>query len=174
MPFASSTAVSVGTATPVRRRGLRWRVVSGLVLAAVTLGCAWIGGGAFNVFLLRQFLMQLPRDLDEAATIDGAGPFRILWSILLPLCRPALTTLTIFSAIEHWNDFLGPLVYLNSPEKFTVALGLNAFQAVSDMKYPQEYLLMAASVMTIVPAIVVFFSSQRYFMEGIVLSGVKN
>jgi len=135
---------------------------------------AWFGGGAFAIFLMRQFMRTLPRQLDEAALIDGAGFARIYWSILLPLCRPALTTLTIFSAIEHWNDFLGPLVYLNSPEKFTVALGLNAFQAVSDMKYPQEYLLMAASVMTIVPAIVVFFSSQRYFMEGIVLSGVKN
>jgi multiple sugar transport system permease protein len=135
---------------------------------------AWFGGSAFFIFLMRQFIRTLPRQLDEAAVIDGAGFVRIYWSILMPLCRPALTTLTIFSAIEHWNDFLGPLVYLNSPDKFTVALGLNAFQAVSDMKYPQEYLLMAASVMTIIPAIVVFFCSQRYFMEGIVLSGVKN
>jgi len=135
---------------------------------------AWFGGGAFSIFLMRQFFRTLPRQLDEAAFIDGAGYARIYWSILMPLCRPALTTLTVFSAIEHWNDFLAPLVYLNSPEKFTVALGLNAFQAVTDMKYPQEYLLMAASVMAILPAIVVFFCSQRYFMEGIVLSGVKN
>jgi multiple sugar transport system permease protein len=134
---------------------------------------AWFGGGAFAIFLMRQFFRTLPRQLDEAALIDGAGYFRIYWSILTPLCRPALATLTVFSAIEHWNDFLAPLVYLNSPDKFTVALGLNAFQAVSDMKYPQEYLLMAASVMTIVPAVVVFFCSQRYFMQGIVLSGVS-
>jgi len=134
---------------------------------------AWFGGGAFSIFLMRQFIRTLPRQLDEAAFIDGAGYARIYWSVLMPLCRPALATLTVFSALEHWNDFLGPLVYLNSPDKFTVALGLNAFQAVTDMKYPQEYLLMAASVMTIVPAIVVFFCSQRYFMQGIVLSGVS-
>jgi multiple sugar transport system permease protein len=135
---------------------------------------AWFGGGAFAIFLMRQFIKTLPRELDEAALIDGAGFFRIYGNVLMPLCKPALAALTIFSALDHWNDFLAPLVYLNSPEKFTVALGLNQFQAVSDMKYPQEYLLMAASVMAIVPAIALFFCTQRYFMQGIVLSGVKN
>jgi multiple sugar transport system permease protein len=135
---------------------------------------SWFGGGAFSIFLLRQFIKTLPRELDQAAFIDGASYVRIYWSVLMPLCRPALATLAILSAIEHWNDFLAPLIYLNSPDKFTVAVGLNFFQAVSDMKYPMEYLLMAASVMAIIPAMVLFFLTQRYFMEGIVLSGVKN
>jgi multiple sugar transport system permease protein len=135
---------------------------------------SWFGGGAFSIFLLRQFIKTLPRELDQAAFIDGASYARIYWSVLMPLCRPALATLAILSAIDHWNDFLAPLIYLNSPDKFTVAVGLNFFQAVSDMKYPMEYLLMAASVMAILPAIVLFFLTQRYFMEGIVLSGVKN
>ena len=135
---------------------------------------AWFGGGAFGIFLLRQFMKTLPRELDQAAFIDGANYVWIYANVLMPLCRPALATLAILSAIDHWNDFLAPLIYLNSPDKFTVAVGLNFFQAVSDMKYPMEYLLMAASVMAIIPAMLLFFCTQRYFMEGIVLSGVKN
>jgi multiple sugar transport system permease protein len=135
---------------------------------------AWFGGGAFSIFLLRQFLMTLPRELDEAAHIDGAGTFRIYWNILMPLCKPALATLTVFSIIDNWTDFQGPLIYLNSPLHFTVAVGLNFFQAQTDIKYPMEYLLMAGSVMTIAPMVVLFFLTQRFFMEGIVLSGVKH
>lgn len=135
---------------------------------------AWFGGGAFSIFLLRQFLMTLPRELDEAAHIDGAGSFRIYWNILMPLCKPALATLAVFSIIDNWTDFQAPLIYLNTPQNFTVAVGLNFFQAQTDIKYPMEYLLMAGSVMSIVPMVVLFFLTQRLFMEGIVLSGVKN
>jgi multiple sugar transport system permease protein len=135
---------------------------------------AWFGGGAFSIFLLRQFLMTLPRELDEAAHIDGAGAFRIYWAILMPLCKPALATLTVFSIIDNWTDFQGPLIYLNTPLNFTVAVGLNFFQAQTDIKYPMEFMLMAGSVMTIVPMVVLFFLTQRFFMEGIVLSGVKH
>lgn len=135
---------------------------------------AWFGGGAFFIFLLRQFFMSLPNDLDEAALIDGASYLGIFWSILMPLCKPALATVAIISFIGSWNDFLGPLIYLNSPEKFTVALGLNFFQNVPESAgMPMQHLLMAASVMAILPCLILFFSFQRYFVEGIVLSGIK-
>ena len=135
---------------------------------------SWIGGGAFNVFLLRQFLMQLPRDLDEAATIDGAGPFRILWSILLPLTQPALATVAIFSFLAHWRDFIHPLIYLSSREKFPLSLGLRWFQQLPlEASEPREHLLMAAALLMALPCIVLFFTMQRYFVRGIVMSGIK-
>jgi multiple sugar transport system permease protein len=90
---------------------------------------AWIGGGAFNVFLLRQFFMQIPRDLDDAAVIDGAGYGQILFRVILPLAKPAVATVAIFSFLGHWNDFLLPLIYLHSKEHFTLAIGLNLFRA---------------------------------------------
>ncbi|MCC7372279.1 MAG: carbohydrate ABC transporter permease [Chloroflexi bacterium] len=135
---------------------------------------SWIGGGAFNVFLLRQFLMQLPRDLDEAAKIDGAGPFRILWSILLPLTQPAIATVAIFSFLNHWRDFIHPLIYLNSREKFPLSLGLRWFQQLPlEASEPREHLLMAAALLMALPCILLFFTMQRYFVRGIVMSGIK-
>ena len=135
---------------------------------------AWFGGGAFTIFLLRQFLMTLPRELDEAAMIDGAGPFRVYWAILMPLCRAALATVAIISIIGRWNEFLEPLVYLTSSETFTLAVGLQYFKSVPERAgTPMEHLLMAASVMTIVPCLVLFFCAQRYFVRGIALSGIK-
>ncbi len=135
---------------------------------------SWIGGGAFNVFLMRQFLMQLPRDLDEAAKIDGAGPFRILWSVLLPLTKPALATVAIFSFLSHWRDFIHPLIYLNSREKFPLSLGLRWFQQLPlEASEPREHLLMAAALLMALPCIVLFFTMQRYFVRGIVMSGIK-
>jgi multiple sugar transport system permease protein len=135
---------------------------------------SWIGGGAFNVFLMRQFLMGLPRDLDEAAKIDGAGPFRILWSILLPLTQPALATVAIFSFLNHWRDFIHPLIYLNSREKFPLSLGLRWFQQLPlEASEPREHLLMAAALLMALPCILLFFTMQRYFVRGIVMSGIK-
>jgi multiple sugar transport system permease protein len=135
---------------------------------------SWIGGGAFNVFLLRQFFLQLPRDLDEAATLDGAGPFRILWSILLPLTQPALATVAIFSFLAHWRDFIHPLIYLNSREKFPLSLGLRWFQQLPlEASEPREHLLMAAALLLALPCIILFFTMQRYFVRGIVMSGIK-
>ena len=143
-----------------------------------TLFPLWVpylfGGGAFNIFLLRQFIRTLPRELDEAALIDGASYWRIFWSILTPLSKPALATVAVISFIAHWNDFVNPLIYLNSPENFTLALGLNYFKSVPESSgLPLEHLLMAASVMVIAPVLVLFFAAQRYFVEGIVLSGMK-
>jgi multiple sugar transport system permease protein len=135
---------------------------------------SWIGGGAFNVFLMRQFLMQLPRELDEAATIDGAGYVRILWSVLLPLTKPALATVAIFSFLGHWRDFIHPLIYLNSRDKFPLSIGLRWFQQLPlEASEPREHLLMAAALLMALPCILIFFLMQRYFVRGIVMSGIK-
>lgn len=134
----------------------------------------WFGGGAFAIFLMRQFFLSLPRDLDEAALIDGAGYFRIFWSILLPLCKPILATMAIITIIDTWSDFLGPLIYLNSPEKFTVAVGLNFFKTTPEVGgEPMEHLLMAACILSMLPLIIIFFLGQRFFVQGIVMSGIK-
>ncbi|MCB0092149.1 MAG: carbohydrate ABC transporter permease [Caldilineaceae bacterium] len=134
----------------------------------------WFGGGAFAIFLMRQFFLSLPKDLDEAALIDGASFFRIFWSILMPLCKPVLATLAIITMIASWSDFLGPLIYLNSPEKFTISVGIQFFNAVPDVGgEPMQHLLMAACVMSMIPIIVIFFVGQRFFVQGIVMSGIK-
>jgi multiple sugar transport system permease protein len=131
---------------------------------------AWFGGGMFNIFLLRQFFRGLPRDLDDAAMLDGASPPRILWDIIIPLSRPALITVGIFSFLTTWNDFLGPLIYLNDDRKYTLALGLSQFKG----QYTSEWgLLMAASTLVLAPVLVLFFVAQRYFVEGIAVTGLK-
>lgn len=135
---------------------------------------AWFGGGAFAIFLLRQFIMTLPRELDEAALIDGASYFRIFWQILMPLCKPVVATIAVISFIANWNDFVNPLIYLQLPEKFTLAVGLNYFKNQPEMAgESMQHLLMAASVMVIFPVLVLFFLTQRYFVQGIVMSGFK-
>jgi ABC-type glycerol-3-phosphate transport system permease component len=131
-------------------------------------------GGAFNVFLLRQFFMTLPPDLDEAAKIDGANSWTILWRILVPLCQPALATVAIFTFLAHWNEFLEPLVYISSLEKYTLALGLRFYQTQpNDAQEPRDQLLMAASLYMTTPVLLLFFACQRYFIRGIVMSGIK-
>ena len=130
----------------------------------------WFGGGIFYIFLLRQFFRSLPQELDEAAKLDGANPLQILLFIVVPLSRPALITVAIFSTLNTWNDFLGPLIYLNSEEKFTLALGLNQF---TGLYTSQWHLLMAASTVIIAPVVLLFFVAQRYFIEGIALTGSK-
>jgi len=138
---------------------------------------AWFGGGAFSIFLLRQFIMSIPRDLDEAAIIDGAGPFRILWQVLVPLMVPALTTLTILGFLGHWNDFMGPLIYLNKEKLYTAALGLRFFAITAVAGYagtdPRDHLLMAGSALMTIPVLILFIAAQRYFVQGVVLSGLK-
>ena len=135
---------------------------------------SWVGGGAFTIFLLRQFLMTIPRDLDDAARVDGANSLQILLRILLPLCRPALATVAILEFLRQWNDFLGPFVYLNTPELFTMALGLRFFQTLPESTAdPKTHLLMTATIIMALPAIILFFSCQRVFVRGIVMSGLK-
>jgi multiple sugar transport system permease protein len=134
----------------------------------------WFGGGAFYVFLLRQFFLQIPRDLDEAAVIDGANSWQVLVSVLLPLAKPAMATVAIFAFLANWDDFFHPLIYLHSIENFPLSIGLRWFQQrASDPAEPREHLLMAASVLMILPCVLVFFTMQRYFVRGIVMSGIK-
>lgn len=130
----------------------------------------FFGGGAFNIFLLRQFFRTLPQELADAARIDGCGEFRIYWRIFMPLAKPALVTVAIFTFLNAWNDFIGPLLYISSPDRFTVAIGLATFRSVMRTRWD---LLMAASSAMIVPVLILFFFAQRYFIEGIVLSGLK-
>jgi multiple sugar transport system permease protein/sn-glycerol 3-phosphate transport system permease protein len=129
-------------------------------------------GAAFQIFLLRQFFRTIPNDLEDAARLDGAGTFRIFATIVLPLSKPALVTCGIFSFIFTWNDFLRPLLYLNTTDKYTVAIGLLNFTG-SNRVGPQMHLLMAASFMATIPVLVVFLISQRLFVKGIVFSGMK-
>lgn len=135
---------------------------------------SFFGGGAFYIFLLRQFFTTIPRDLDEAAKLDGASSIRIFWSILLPLSKPAIATVAIFAFIEHWNEFIGPLIYLNSPDKFTVSIGLRYFLSNSfENNEPRDAILMAASLIVALPPLILFFSAQKYFVRGIVTTGLK-
>ncbi len=131
---------------------------------------SFFGGGAFNIFLLRQFFMKLPLELDDAARIDGCSTFGIFRRILLPQSRPALGVIAIFLFMGNWNDFFGPLIYLNSSSKYTLALGLNLFRGT---QYTAWHLLMAASTMTAIPCILLYFIAQRYFIQGIVFTGIK-
>jgi ABC-type glycerol-3-phosphate transport system permease component len=130
----------------------------------------WFGGSAFFIFLLRQFFRTIPRELSDSARVDGASEVRIYWQIVMPLARPALAVVAIFTFLDNWNDFLGPLIYLSSPDKFTVALGLASFKGLYSTQW--EYLMAASTVMTI-PTVVLFFAAQRYFVRGIVLTGMK-
>lgn len=134
---------------------------------------AWFGGSAFAIFLLRQFFLTLPRELDEAAIIDGANYVQVLWRILLPLCKPVLATLAILTMIANWDDFIDPVIFIQSPHKFTVAVGIWYFKSQEFSVHPTDQLLMAAAVTSVIPPIALFFSFQRYFIRGIVLSGLK-
>jgi multiple sugar transport system permease protein len=134
---------------------------------------AWLGGGAFNVFLFRQFFLTLPLDLDDAAKIDGAGPLTILWRIIVPLSMPALATVAVFSFVFHWNDFFAPLIYLNDQRLYTVSLALQLIVSQTGNQLPQWNLLMAAALIVMAPVLILFFFAQRFFVRGIVLSGIR-
>lgn len=125
---------------------------------------------AFGVFLMRQFYMSIPTELCEAARIDGMNEYQIWAKIMLPLSKPALSTLTIFTFVTTWNDFLGPMIYLTKTELKTIQIGLRMFIS----QYSAEYgLIMAASVVALIPVLIVFLSLQRFFVEGVASSGIK-
>jgi multiple sugar transport system permease protein len=131
---------------------------------------AYLTGWPFFIFLMRQFFLTIPHDLTDAAKVDGASHLRCYWTVILPLARPALATVAIFSFLLHWNDFFGPLIYLTEDSRFTLALGLMSFAA----KHQNEWsMLMAVSVIMLLPTLIVFFFCQRYFVEGITLTGTK-
>jgi len=131
----------------------------------------FLASSAFFVFLFRQFLLTIPNDLEDAARIDGCGPLGTWWLVMMPLSKPIIITVAVFSFTGVWNDFLAPLLYINSDEKQTVALGLQSFKSAFQTAEPQ--LIMAASVMMIVPTVLLFFVAQKAFMRGVVVSGVK-
>jgi ABC-type glycerol-3-phosphate transport system permease component len=131
-------------------------------------------GSPFYIFLLRQFFLTIPREYDEAAVLDGASHLRIYWSIILPLARPALATVALFAFLGTWNDFFNPLIYLNSPENATLTLGLDMMKSqVMGTGVTQWHLLMAASLLVMLPNIILFFFAQQHFMKGIQVGGLK-
>jgi multiple sugar transport system permease protein len=127
-------------------------------------------GNAFFIFLLRQFLLQIPKDLLDVARVEGASEWRILWQIVTPLARPALAAVAIFASIGAWNDFLGPLIYLQDTSVQTLAIGLQSFRSTHDIQFN---LLMAASVMVILPLVILFLALQRFFIRGITLGSIR-
>ena len=138
-----------------------------------TLKPLWVPalfGSAFNVFLLRQFFMTIPNDLEDAAKIDGCSYFMIYWRIMLPLIKPALAALTIFAFMGSWNNFMGPLIYISSPEKMTLAYALQLFQGTHG---GEPAMMMAAATLVMLPVLVVFFFTQRYIIQGVTLTGIK-
>jgi multiple sugar transport system permease protein len=127
-------------------------------------------GSAFYIFLFRQFFLALPSELNDAARIDGCSEFAIYWRIILPLSKPVIATVALFTFLTHWNDFQGPLIYLQSSEKYTLSLGLQVF---SGRSYMDMTALMAATALVSLPAILLFFFTQRTFIQGIALTGLK-
>lgn len=130
---------------------------------------AWFGG-AFNIFLLRQFFLTIPSELSDAARIDGCSEWGIFWRVILPLAKPALSVVALFHFLFAWNDFLGPLIYLTEPETFTMALGLQQYQSQNGGS--EWHLLMAACVLLVVPIVILFFFAQRTFIQGISTTGM--
>lgn len=187
----SSAAVAYGFAR-MRAPGTRW--LFGLVLAAIMLPGevtlvpsfllfrelgwvgsylplivpAWLGGGAFNIFLLRQAFLTIPREQEDVAQVDGHGFATILLRVVIPQARPAIALVTVFTFVETWNDFLGPLLYLSDQNAYTLPLGLNFFK---DLYNTQWAHLMAGSLLALLPCVVLFFLAQRAFTHGVVLTG---
>lgn len=129
-------------------------------------------GGPITIFLLRQFFRTIPMELEDAARIDGASRPRIFWSVILPLSRPALTVVTVLAFLNHWNDFLAPLIYLTKRDLYTLALGLNALQYFEGGLDWTHYVMVLATLM-VLPVVVIYFLAQRQLVEGIVLTGLK-
>ena len=132
---------------------------------------AWLGGGVFNIFLFVQFFKTMPKEIDEAAIVDGANSFQTYVFILLPMVKPVILAVGVMSLVYNWNDFFLPLIYLNSMDKFTIAIGLQFFSSVyGSMRVD---MMMAVATITLLPVLLIFFICQKYFIEGIKLSGLK-
>lgn len=129
-------------------------------------------GVPFFIFLLRQFYLSIPKEIEESGRIDGASSFRIWWDLMLPLTKPALATVAVFTFFATYNDFFGPLIYLNSESKQTIAVGLSYFTGSRNVG-PQMHLLMAMTLMATIPSLIVFIFAQRYFVQSIVTTGLK-
>jgi len=132
----------------------------------------FFAGGAALIFLLRQFMLGIPKELDEAAMIDGANPLQIWWYVILPLCRPAIATITVFLFVGQWNNLVQPLIYLQRAELYTMPIYVAQKNNLQESPLPWQD-VMAASVLFVIPVLVVFFLTQRYFVEGIQMTGTK-
>lgn len=136
----------------------------------LTVPCFFGFGCSMYIFLMRQFFSGIPKEISESGVVDGAGQFRIFWSLVLPLAKPGLITVTLFTFMFTWNDFFSPLIYLTDPDSLTLAIGLRAFQS----QYTANYeLMMAAAVVAMIPTVVLFFCAQKQFISGITFSGIK-
>ena len=144
----------------------------GFVNTWVPLIAPALFAGGFFTFLLRQFMLQTPRDMLDAARVDGASEWSIAWRIVFPTARPAVTVIAIFAAVGTWNDFMGPLIYLQDEDKQTLSIGMEVFRSVNSQDV-QFNLLMAASFLVLLPLVILFFIFQRYFVSGISLGGFK-
>lgn len=131
---------------------------------------SFLGGSPMLIFLMRQFFKTLPLELEDAARIDGCTTWSTFWRVIVPLSHPVLATVGVLTFISHWHDFLGPLIYLSSVDKYTLQMGLRMFQ---DINGSRMNLLMAASMLVLLPVLLLFFAAQRYLVRGIVLSGIK-
>lgn len=128
---------------------------------------------AFGIFLLRQFIKSIPEELEDAARIDGANPFTIYWKIILPLIKPALAALTIFSFMQSWNSFLAPLIYLSSRDLYTLPLMMSGMRSIGGGDVMLMGPTMAASTIAVLPVVILYLAAQRYFIEGVMLTGMK-
>ena len=138
----------------------------------MTLG-AWFAWGPSYIFLLRQFFLTLPKEIEEAARIDGANTFQIYWHIMLPLVKPALLAIAVLSFIGNWNNFMGPLIYLNSGEKYPLIMALKFFEQSLSKEAPLFHCMMAMTTMMSFPLLVLYFLMQRTLIEGITAGAVK-
>ncbi len=138
----------------------------------LTVGALFAWGPAY-IFLLRQFFLTIPREVEEAAVIDGANTLQIFWKVMLPLVKPALLAIAVLSFTGNWNNFQGPLIYINTPEKYPVILALYAFSESLSKEAPKWHYMMAMTVIMSLPIIALYFSAQRYFIEGLTVGSVK-
>ena len=152
---------------------LIWRSLELIDTYDPLVQAAWFGGGAWAVFLLRQFIMTIPREMDEAAILDGANTFQIYHRIMLPLIKPALLALAVLIFQGNWNNFMGPLIYLNTTVKFPIVVALKFFQESLSKEAPKWHYMMAMSTVMAAPILLLFFAAQRYFIEGLTVGGVK-
>ncbi len=152
---------------------LMWREVDRIDTFAPMTVAAWFVWGPSFVFLLRQFFMSIPREIEEAAIIDGANVFQVFWQIMLPLVRPALLAIGVLSFQANWNNFEGPLIYLSTLEKYPMVLGLQFFGDTLSREAPKWHYMMAMSTLMAAPILALFFVAQRYFIEGLTVGSVK-
>ncbi len=147
-----------------------WRALGFYNTFVPLIAPSFLGGGAFNIFLFRQFMMSIPKELDEAAVVDGASYFQIYSKIIMPLSKSAIVVVAIFTFMYHWNDFFNPLIYLSNDKMFTLAIGLQQLQG----QYVSAWhVIMAASTIVVLPCLLVFLIGQKYILEGIVMTGMK-